>query len=228
MATTFFIPLLGKRMRITTIDDCGNVPASAETGAYMVTDGFISVNLSSEVEDGAEILVKKADGTFCVNEKLASSFKRFTAELQFCGVNPSLLSFVSNATEYANADADIAGFSVAEGTIDKNFSLELWTGVQNAACSTDEEVSGYTLLPFLRAGVLGDITVDGENAVNFSITGAYTKGGNNWGVGPWDVIMDDTPVESPLPTALDPLDHLLMVYTTVAPPAANDDPQDMP
>ena len=41
-------------------------------------------------------------------------------------------------------------------------------------------LGGYVLLPNVRAGVLGDISVDGENAVTFSLTGAYTKGGNAW------------------------------------------------
>lgn len=77
------------------------------------------------------------------------------------------------------------------------------------------------LLPFVVGGVLGDIEITGEDAVTFSMTGAYTKGGNGWGVGPYDVLMDNTTppgVEAPLPTALDPFDHMLLVSTSVAPP----------
>jgi hypothetical protein len=87
---------------------------------------------------------------------------------------------------------------------------------------------GYLLLPFVVGGVLGDITVDGENAVTFSLTGAYTKGGNAWGVGPYNVVNNATPAPSPLPTALDPFDHLLLVDTSLAPPAASCDPVLMP
>lgn len=231
MATMCFTPLLGKIIRATELDDCGNVPAAATANSAVITDGFISVTLSAEVDDGAEIITKTASGALCVNEKLPNNFKRFTAEIQFCAVNPSLLAFMTNAEEYENYDSDVAGFTVPEGVIDKKFALELWTGLSGAACSTGATYDGgYVLLPFVNAGILGDIEVNGENAISFSMTGAYTRGGNNWGVGPYNVIYDDsTPaVPSPLPTALDALDHLLLIETTFPPPAASCDPVPMP
>src|SRR3546814_19393235 len=104
--------------------------------------------------------------------------------MEFCGVDPDLLSVTTNAEPYADYDLENAGFTVAEGTIDKRFSFELWTGLSGRACEPgDEEASGYLLLPFVNAGVLGDIEVTGEDAVTFSMTGAFTKGGNAWGVG---------------------------------------------
>lgn len=220
MGTHTFTPVLGKRIRVTELDQCGNIGTNA-----LATDGFISVNLSSEVEEGTEIITRKADGSLCVNEKSADSFKRFTVEIEFCGVNPSLMALVSNAEEYEDYDGDVAGITVPEGSMTKKFALELWAGLSGAACGDDEaeEASGYLLLPFVQAGVLGDISVDGENAVSFSLTGAYTKGGNAWGVGPYDVLLD-TGVGAPLPTALDPLDHLLLIDTGLAPPPSAADP----
>jgi hypothetical protein len=220
MATRCFTPVLGKRLRAVALDDCGNLPASGTIDTVAVTDGFISVTLSAEVEDGTEIITKKADGSLCVNEMTAASFKRFTIEAEFCGVDPGLLSVVTNAEIYENYEQVAAGIVVPEGTINKKFSLELWTGLSGEACAEgEEEASGYLLLPFNQAGVLGDITVDGENAVTFSLTGGYTKGGNNWGVGPFFVLSDEGD-PAVLPTALDPLDHLLLVRTGIAPPAS--------
>lgn len=221
MSTTCFVPVLGKRIRATRLDVCGNVPASGTADALVVSDGFISVTLSSQVEDGTEIITKKANGSLCVNEMTDPSFKRFTVEIEFCGVDPDLLSIVTNAETYADYNDDIVGFTVPEGTIDSRFALELWTGLSGAACASgDEEASGYMLLPFVAAGVLGDITVDGENAVSFSMTGAFTKGGNTWGTGAFDVMLDDNGDPAPLPDALDPLDHLLLIDVGLAPPVA--------
>lgn len=218
MATRCFTPLLGKRLRAVSLDECGNTPASGTIDSVVTTDGFISVSLSAEVEDGSEIITRKADGSLCVNEMTASSFKRFTVESEFCGVDPGLLAVTTNAEIYENYESVAAGIVVPEGTINKKFSLELWTGLSGEACSPGvEEASGYMLLPFVQAGVLGDMTLDGENAVTFSMTGAYTKGGNAWGVGPFN-IMADGGAAAPLPTALDPLDHLLLVATDIAPP----------
>lgn len=221
MATHCFAPVLGKRLRAFTLDACGATPASGTEGAMVVTNGFISVTLSSQVEDGTEIITKKADGSLCVNEMTNPSFKRFTVEIEFCGVDPGLLSVVTNANIYEDYSNDPIGFTVPEGTIDGRFSLELWTGLSGAACASgDEEASGYLLLPFVASGVLGDITIDGENAVTFSLTGAFTKGGNQWGTGPVNVMFDDNGDPAPLPTALDPLDHLLMIEVGLAPPAS--------
>lgn len=228
MPTVHFTPILGKRLRITSLDENGNVPASATADVMMVTDGFITVNISAEVEDGTEILTKKADGSYCVNEKQANSLKRLNLEVDFCGVNPSLLALVSNAEGYDNYDGDVAGITIPEGKVTKRFALELWTGLDSStSVAAGNEGSGYLLLPQVNAGILKDLVADGENALTVGMTGAYTRGNNKWGVGPYDVLLD-TAVASPLPTALDAYDHLLLVQTMLAPPAHSDDLQAMP
>lgn len=228
MTTHVLIPFLGKRIRVTVLDDCGNPPDPSDEDAYIATDGFIRVALAAETDTGAEIVTKKADGSLCVNEKLADSFKRFGVEIQFCGVNPNLAALVSNAESYADYAGDIAGFTVPEGPINKRFALELWTGLSGQACAPGvEEASGYILLPFITAGVVGNIEVTGEAAVDFSMTGAATKGGNNWGVGPYNVVKNGA-TASALPTPLDPFDHLLMLDTALAPPPSSAELQAMP
>ena len=220
---TCWTPVLGKRIRVIQLDGCGNLPATGAGGTdkVAVSDGFISVQLSAQVEDGAEIITKKADGSLCVNEMLSSSFKRFTLEIEFCGVDPGLLSVVSNAEVYEDYATDPAGFVVPEGKMDKKFSFELWTGLSGEACAPGvQEASAMMVLPFVEGGVLGDLTVDGENAVSFTMTGAFTRGGNQWGKGPYKTVLNGSNVAAVLPTALDPLDHLLMVKTGVAPPAS--------
>jgi hypothetical protein len=216
--TKCFIPVLGKRIRVTALDACGNLPASGNPSSVVSTDGFISLTLTSEIEDGTEIITRKADGSLCVNERTSDSFKRFTLEIEFCGVDPDLLSLVTNAEPYQDWSEENAGITIAEGTVDKKFALELWVGLSGRACEEgDEEASGYVLLPFVNAGVLGDVEVTGEDAITFSMTGAYTRGGNAWGTGPYDVLMN-MGVPDVLPTALDPLDHFLLLETGVAPP----------
>lgn len=220
MATRCFNPVLGKRIRVTRLDTCGNLPASGALEDVVVSSGFITVTLSTEVEEGTEILQKRADGSLCVNERSSDSFKRFTIEMEFCGVDPALLSVVTNAEIYEDWAGDVAGFTVGEGAIDGAFSFELWTGLSGQACASGaEEASGYLLNPFVNSGVLGDIAVDGENAVTFSLTGAFTRGGNQWATGPFEVLLNGVDPDV-LPVALDPLDHLLMIETGVAPPPA--------
>lgn len=224
--THYYAPVLGKRIRVTPLDACGRVD---KTRKAIVTSGFVTISLSTETEDGTEITVKRADGSVCISEKQADTFKYFTAEIEFCGVNPSLLALVSNAKEYKDEAGDIAGFTYSEGKIDKKFALEIWTGLAGQACAEGaDEASGYLLLPYVNAGVPGDISIDGENAVSFPMQGAVTKSGNGWGKGPWDVVKTSAGQAAKLPTALDPKDHLLMMDTALKVPDASEQPIAVP
>lgn len=226
--THSYTPVLGKRIRVTPLDTCGKFDKAQHKP--VATSGFVSIKLAAEVEDGTEITVRKADGSLCVNEKQSNTFKFFTVELEFCGVNPSVLDIVTNATKYLDHAGDTAGFKVAYGKIEKKFALELWTGLSGQACAEGaEDASGYLLLPFITAGTIGDIEVNGEDAISFSMTGAVTKSGNAWGTGPYDVVKKAKQGgggfdNAKLPAPLDPLDHLLMIDTALAPPPDSDQP----
>jgi hypothetical protein len=221
MATNCFIPILGKRIRVTRLDECCFPPEAETPDAVVVTNGFISVGLTTEIESGTEILTRRADGSICVNERTNDSFTRFTVDMNFCGVDPDLLSIMTNAQPYSDYDDNRIGVTVGEGELSGRYSLELWTGLANQPCEPGAEAaSGYALLPGLSQGVwqIGDIAGDSE--IDFSLTGSFTTGGNGWGVGPYNIMLDDsTPAEpAPLPTALDPGDHLLLIETGLAPP----------
>lgn len=219
--TKCFAPVLGKRLRVTRLDSCGNVPASGTADSVVVTNGFVSVSLSAQIESGAEILVKDAMGAIRVNERVADSFKRFTVNIVFCNVDPGLLSVLTQGEIYQDYNSDISGLVIPEGQIAKRAGLEVWTGLSGQACEPGvEEASGYMTLPFVNGGSLGDLEVSGENAVSFSMQNGYTVGGNNWGAGPYGVVADASGNPAVLPTPLDPLDHLLLLMTGIAPPPA--------
>ncbi len=211
-----FEPILVKRMRATSLTDGGAIDASSK---YIVTDGLISIKLSAQIDDGAEILQRNAAGYLCVNEKLNPAFKRINLDIDFCGVNPTLLAWLTSAKEYADYAGDIAGFTQGEGMYGGKFALDWWTGLTGHI--GDDAASGYSLLPHVHQGNIGDVEFVGDKQVDFTLTGAYTVGNNQWGVGPYDVLVNnDSPgVPDVLPTALDPLDHWLLVDTAVPAPA---------
>lgn len=180
--TKCFRPVLGKVMRVTALDEFGVPLPSLTEGASLATDGFVTIELSAEIEEGEEIIQKTASGALCVNEKLPDSFKRLTVGITLCGVNPSLLSMMSNIEPYYDAAGTVVGFTQPEGSITRKFAWELWTGV-----SGDRSASGYLLLPLVNGGTLGELEINGEDAINFMIENAYTQGGNSWGVGPYSV-----------------------------------------
>ena len=216
MARRTFKPILGKRIRVTQIDPNTGAPLY-NTGLSVASEGFVTVTIEAEVEDGVEITQRLANGALCINEKFADSLKYLSLEIEFCGVSPTLLSIVSNAEEYTDGAGNVIGFTIPEGELSKQFAFEMWSGISGQASS--DTTAGYLLMPLLQAGTVGEIAVEGEEAVTFSMTGARTKGGNGWGVGPYALTSDG----KGLPTPLDPLDHLLLILLEGASIPANDE-----
>lgn len=212
MATQCFGVVRGKRVRVTELDVCG-VPVTG--GSFVVSDGFVSVELTSELEDGDEYIQKNADGKLCINERAPDSLKRLNVTVTWCNVDPDIINLITGYPLEMD-DSDAVGFRIQEGEADTRWALELWTGLTGAGCDEEGNVQyGYFLLPLVTGSTLGDITIENANAT-FSTTG-YTEGNSGWGVGPYNVVGSPA---APLSVAIDAIDHALIRTTEVAPPAA--------
>lgn len=217
MAVHEYTPVRGRVARITTLDKCGRVTTSSK---FTVSEGFISLKFAPNVEEGTEIVQKNFGGKICVNDTSPSEMKSISVELEFCGVQPSVVTALTNAQPYNDHAGDLAGFTLPSGRIEKMYALELWTGLSGASCASGaDEASAYVLLPFCVAGVPSEISVESESAVTFGMTGSVTKDGSAWGAGPYDVVYNASNQPAPLPQALTSEDHLLIIDTGLAAPA---------
>lgn len=220
MSSQCFSLVRGRALRVTKLDGCGRVILGA--GSQVSTEGFISVGLTANTEEGETISVTNAAGKVCILDEPSPSFTGYSIEVSFCGVDPELFSLMTGQKVVLNAaGTDAIGFRMNSGINlgDKGFALEMWSSVPVAACDSSGGASyGYFLVPFIQGGVLGDFTVE-NGAINFTLTGATSKDGSEWGVGPYDVVRDAGGLPGPLLEAIDPKDHLHMQLTTVAPPA---------
>lgn len=177
----------GRRLRATRLDGCGNPVLGPDS--TVVTGGFISVALTANIEEGEAINVTNANGDVCVLDQPCPKFQDYSVVVTFCDVNPVLFNLMSGQPLVTNG-GDTVGFRMNSDVdaCDSGFALELWTGIPADACEAGVSASyGYLLLPFVQGGVLGDFTVENA-AINFSLTGARTKKGSGWGVGPYDVV----------------------------------------
>lgn len=223
MANRCFPIVRGRRMRVTRLDGCGNPVLGPDS--VVVTKGFISVALTANIEEGEEINVTNANGDVCILDTPCPKFNNYGVEVTFCDVNPALFTLMSGQPVVTNG-ADTTGFRMNSdvSACDSGFAIELWTGVPTDACEPGSGQSyGYMLLPFVRSGVLGDFTIENA-AINFTLTGAQTKKGSGWGVGPYDVV-NIAGVPSPLAEPIQVGDHLHLDMTTLAPPDEDCDPE---
>lgn len=218
---TSFPLVRGRMMRVTKVDGCCAPDFGPDN--MVVTEGFVSVSLTANINEGEEIVVTNASGKTCVRDPAVSEFQGYTVEIQFCEVTPCLFSIVTGMPSVLDHNGDVAGFRMnsAVSLSGSGFALEVWMGVPGVACLGEAGAYGYLLLPCLQGGVVGDFTIENA-AVTFTVTGATTKDGNGWGNGPYLVVADEAGDPSALPSPLDGNDHLYTVFTTVAPPDVTD------
>lgn len=223
MASPKSFPLVrGRTMRVTKLDGCCSPVAGPES--QVVTDGFVSVAFTANTTDAEEISVTNANGQVCVRDPGCSTFNGYTMEITYCDVNPCLFSLMTGQPSVVNDVGDVVGFRM-NGDVsvcDIGFALELWSGVPGVACAGGGGGSfGYLLLPCLSGGVIGDFTLENA-AVNFVVSGVATRAGNAWGLGPYEVVNDQSGAAAFITDAVEPNDHLYLIYTTMAPPEPTD------
>ncbi len=222
-----FSLIRGNALRATRLNGCGDPVLGPDS--VVETDGFISVGLTANQEQGEAISQTNAAGRVCILDEPAPKFVNYSIEVQFCGVNPELLALMTGMPVRLNAaGTEVVGFTVnSKVQVSKTgFALELWSKVSQEECDASGlEAFGYLLLPFIKGGTLGDFSVE-NGAVNFTMTGARTKDGSGWGAGPFDVVRDETDAAGPLNDPVTVGDHLIMEVTTVPPPDVEDEPGD--
>lgn len=213
----------GTRLRATLVDACGEPVAGA--CSTIVTDGFISVAMTDNVESPTEFKVKNAAGAYCINQRSLPLLNWIEVKISLCQVMPELFAMLSGSptiTDDSTPTPVKVGFGTDTDTYaSASFALELWTNVgrgKGGACASGSAQYGYMLLPWLIEGVLGGVTVE-NGPVNFELS-AVTADGNGWGVGPYnDVIKTRLGALSALRTPIPTTRHRHLQFTSAPPPA---------
>lgn len=218
--TKCFNIVRGKVLRATALDECGQIYVGSPPAAeVVVSDGVISVALTAEIEEGDEIRDRNWNGRMCVSDKAPNEFVRWTVEATFCNVDANLVSLMTGLPVELDDESEVVGFRTRSGVIESKLALEMWSGVTPVDCGPGATVTyGYTLLPFLTGGTMGDLTVENGRA-DFVVNGAYTQDGAGWGVGPYDVVLAGG-VPAPLAVPIQTTEHHLLRLTNVPPPDA--------
>lgn len=213
----------GTRLRATLVDLCGAPLGGAKS--TVVSKGFISVAMTDNVEAPEEFKQKNAGGEFEINQRDRPQLNWLEVKITLATVAPELLNMLTGSTlvyDDTLGTPQAVGVGTDEDTYaSASFALEVWTNIGRSkaeACIGGQARYGYLLLPWLVEGVIGDITIE-NGPVSFDVT-AITSGGNDWGIGPYNVIKTRTGVSSRLLAPLPTLRHRQLMFTTLAPPAA--------
>lgn len=210
-------PLQGSTLRVTRLDVCGN-PEFGEC-AFGVSDGYVSATITPNTEDGERFLQRTANGNAIINQRGKPLLNWYDVEIEFQEVDPELFTILTGLQPYMDDQDRVIGFPVTESDFaTANFALELWMGNAEDACLPGQlPFFGYNLLPWVVEGALNDDIVITNDLITMKVVGR-TRKGTPWGVGPYDVVVDQAGDPSPLYTAITDDTHHLPIWTQLAPP----------
>lgn len=211
--------LRGRRMRATLVDGNGR-PVIGDDSA-VVTKGFITVSMTTNMEEGEAISQTNAGGETCISEPASPQFMGIGVEATFCEVDFALFSMLTGQELVRDSNGNVVGITESSDVDISavNFALEMWLGAVNddvAPAQGSEGKFGYVLLPFLSGGIIGDYTIENA-AITFTISSMNTQNGSGWGAGPYAVeLVAGKPARLHQP--LKAKDHRRTMVVEVAPP----------
>lgn len=221
MTTKCYAQVRGSVIRVTRLDSCGIPDPGAS--AVVVSKRISTVSIDEVTEEGTNVRERNFADELCIVDDAFTQIIGYTADINLCGVDPDLVSLLTGQPVVTNAAGDIVGFD-ATTDIDLDsfgFSLEVWSRIAGSACDVSGfRPWGYTVFPFLKGGRVGGFSFE-NGAVQFTISGAQTRDGNGWGVGPFDVDRDASDLPAPLNTPLGANTHYRNILVTLDPPAAS-------
>src|SRR5688500_3331230 len=126
MATICYKPFGGSRMRVTAVDSLGRPkygPCSS-----VVTEGFVSVRVSAEVDEGEDTTVRTASGLICLAETSCPQIRRLNVEMAFCQVDPDLAALINPSfRKLTDYKGDTNGWEESyQMSCDEGIALEVW------------------------------------------------------------------------------------------------------
>lgn len=183
----------GSALRVTALDSCGGF----ETTILAATSKSVVKVAITEITDGTSEEMFRDDVD---QPRLRFSAKQETigyqVEVDFLRVDPGLISLITGAPLVLNAVGDIVGFDADTSLPVTAFALEVWSKLSGVACA-DGQMYGYTLFPFLKGGYLSGFKF-GDGLVSFNLRKAVSQRGSKWGLGPYIIEGDGSPLATPV------------------------------
>lgn len=193
--------LQGYAVRVTNLDDCGN-PEFGECG-FAVSEGYIQITMTPNVEEPDEFKQKNARGTYLTNQRSRPLLNWIDISAQFREVDFELFSMITGQTKILNDAAptpQVVGLGLTEANFASgNVAIELWMGNDEGECGEGQlPWYGYNLLPWVVEGAVGEASPVTNGMINFTLN-SRTRKGTPWGVGPYDVELSSLVGNAPRP-----------------------------
>lgn len=213
-------PVQAATFRVTELDECG-APVFGPC-ASAVTDGYSTVEITPNETEGQQFQLANASGEYKVNQKARDVLNWMDVKITMGVYDPEIFFLMTGADIFL----DYGGLSAGNAVTSSNyatgrFALEVWLYNKEEECGPGSlPYYEYILLPFLTNGKLTESMTVQNDVITYSLA-ARTRVGNQWGTGPYDVMLNSLLVPSKLPSPISSDTHYLPTITQLAPPEAD-------
>lgn len=184
MATRCYAMVRGSAIRVTELGKRGQVTDPVRSAS---SKAIARVTINEVVEGGSNEIFRNPEEERRLKFVKPATTIRHTVDIEFLRVDPGVLSIVAGVPVVRNAAGDVVGFDSGSAIPAVSFGLEVWSKLNGSVCAdTGEREWGYTVLPFLRGGILTGFTF-ANGRVSFNLTKAQTRLSSRWLVGPHDL-----------------------------------------
>lgn len=178
MTTKILKSVRGRRARFTRLDSAG-VPVVGPC-SRVVTDGFVSVVLSAEIEAGEEITLKNAWGEFCISEKSGDLIKWVNVTVKACQIDPDVLDMVGGMNPIvfpANTVATVTNkaLSTNVATLTTSAPHNLVAGDVVTVSGVDATFNGTFTVASAPTGTTFTYAKTASNVTSTASSGSVTK-----------------------------------------------------
>lgn len=211
-----------EKLRFTRVDNCGRPIYSACSS--LIVECFETIEINADLDDGEEIAPVNANGQYCFYVPPPKLDKGFETVATLNAKNPALYTALNpNWGQIIDEIGDLVGYEhVSETSLTAGVAIEGWESVADVECEPGVDgVWNYFVLPYVTNWAPGD--AERGNSVHQDEWTGHTLGGNNWGVGPFNIRNNaDNGTPGPLIAPMVRNSHFLDLRTTLAPPESTD------
>jgi hypothetical protein len=178
--------------------------------------------MNPDLDTADDLVYRSSTGALCAVKKGCVSLLGYDVELTVLSYSPELLGIISGNPAVLDSAGETIGTDDCSVSCTTGFAVEAWSELIGDACAAGgQQKYLYTLLPFVRNGILNDITL-GDGAISFQLNG-HTVAGGQWGTGPFsDVQRGAGGTPGKMLTPLGATCHRRMMVVDVNPPVAAD------
>lgn len=207
-------------IRVTKVDACGKPVTGA--GNAVVCACVATLAMNPDLDTADDLVYRDSTGKLCAVKKGCVSLLGYDVELTVLSYSPELLTLVTGNPAVLDAAGATVGVDDCSVSCTTGFAVEAWSELIGDACAANgRQKYLYTLMPFIRNGILNDITL-GDGAISFQLNG-HTVAGGQWGTGPFsDVQRTVADAPGKMLTPLGSTCHRRSLITDVPPPTAVD------